>query len=211
MMRVMLYEAAQSMLRSKKWSIPYPARGSQPKQRQQADRFRRIGELCRLFNATTAREIDAVFVSCARAPGLALRRRRPAVCQPAGSTRQSVSAPCDCHDIGYTRSRRGRWADELRDEHSRGLSPDACLRWSHPQGSQASGLAGRPGEQVRLVVNAQTARMLDLEIPPTPVPTRCSSKSRFRLHEPADPARPLTGRYRVIKRTTYAQCEFFAS
>ena len=29
-------------------------------------------------------------------------------------------------------------------------------------------------------------------------------------HEPAGPACPLNGRYRVISETTYAQCEFFA-
>ena len=128
-----------------------------------------MGVQIQIFNATTGREIDAVFAN--------LGRDRPDALFVGGdplfaSRRVQLANLSARHAIAMTSGTRevcrGRWADELRDEHSRGLSPDRCLRWSHPQGSQASGLAGRPGEQSSSWSSMpKTAQVLDLEIPPT--------------------------------------------
>jgi hypothetical protein len=60
-----------------------------------------------------------------------------------------------------------RRADELRKQHHGFLSSGRCLRRSHSQGRKTCRPAGHAGIEIRAGINAETARTLGLDVPPS--------------------------------------------
>src|SRR5262249_36545211 len=83
-------------------------------------------------------------------------RRRPAgllrpVLQRSTRTTRDACGPLrHSGDLRIARIRRGRWFDELWNEHNRRLSSDRSLYRAHPQGREAGRPASRAVDQVRV-------------------------------------------------------------
>ena len=137
---------------------------------------RAIGLQLQVLNASTSREIDAAFASIVRErPDALFVAAAPFLIEsarPIGPIWRRATHPCD---ISRSRViRRSRRVDELRSQPDGRLSSDRHLRRPHPQGAKPHGIAGATVEQIQLVINVPTARMLGLIVPQScsPAPTR---------------------------------------
>ena len=85
----------------------------------------------------------------------AARRFRRVLNSQRGTNRRAGGSPWAAHDICSARGRRGRWPDELRDQHDRCLSPDRHVRRADSQGREARGPAGHAIHQIRVRAQPQ--------------------------------------------------------
>ena len=129
---------------------------------------RAMGLQIQVLNASTSREIDAAFATLARERPDALFVGTDAFFN---SRRVQLANLAARHAVPATYA--AREFAEIGGLMSYGTNIDGCLSSGrrlyrpHPQGRQAGGLAGGAGDQFELVINAQTARMLGLAVPPT--------------------------------------------
>jgi putative ABC transport system substrate-binding protein len=129
---------------------------------------RAIGLQIQVVRASTGREINAAFASLLRDRSRALFvggdaffvSRRVQIATLAA--RHAFPAIYSTRE--FTRSRR---PDELRKQHFSGVASGRRLCGLHPQGCQAGGPPVVQASKLELVINAETARILDLSVPPT--------------------------------------------
>ena len=129
---------------------------------------RAMGVQIQVLKASTSREIDAAFATFLREPPDALF----VVGDPLlNSRRVQLVHLATLHKVPATYSQRQY--PEIGGLMSYGSNTHGCVSSGrrlcrpHPQGRQAGGLAGRTDlSKFELVINAQTARMLGLTVPP---------------------------------------------
>ena len=129
---------------------------------------RGMGLQIKPFAASSGDEINAAFGSFVRErPDAVLvgadaffTARRTQLALLAGP---SPAASC----VSNSPIRRGRWTDQLRNEFGRCLSSGWRLHRPHPRRCQACRPAVVRASNFELVINAETARLLDLKVPPS--------------------------------------------
>jgi putative ABC transport system substrate-binding protein len=110
-----------------------------------------MGLQIQVLKASTIPEINAAFATFAAArPDALFVGSRSLLQQPAHSIGPTRGALCGPGVIKRARFCGSRRAYELRSQHRGCMAPGWLLRWQHPQGRQARGLAGCAVQQARV-------------------------------------------------------------
>jgi putative ABC transport system substrate-binding protein len=129
---------------------------------------RAMGLQTLIFNAATSREIDAAFAAFARERPDALFVGQDAFFNGRRLQLANWAARHALpHDVRLARHLRGRRTSELWDQYRGHVSAAGRVHRPHPQGVKPADLPVEQSAKFELVINAQTARMFGLEIPPS--------------------------------------------
>ena len=128
-----------------------------------------IGQQLVILDASSDHDIETAFATFVqRGAGALLVGTGRVLELPSGTDRRAGGTPCAAGDLCPARVRRGRWPDELWNQHNRCLSPGRHLRRADSQRREAGRPAGHAVHQIRASAStSRPPRRSGSTVPPT--------------------------------------------